>query len=164
MENALKKIETVMPTTKLGIQEFAVEINQQLDNGDISGMELLRTFKMFEKLQAAVKDKMIKAAIKEADHYPGNEIEAFGVSFKKVEAGVKYDYSHCNDFTYGEIIKQETKVKKERETRETFLKQIDGSLPTKGTYVDTESGEEIVDPVLYPPVKTSSSTLQVTIK
>lgn len=164
MENALKKIETVIPTTKLAIQELAVQINQQLDNGEISGMELLRTFKMMEKLQAAVKDKMIQAAIKEADRHPGKEIDALGVSFKKVEVGVKFDYSSCNDFTYNEILKQETKVKKEKDNRENFLKQIDGSMPTKGKYVDTDSGEEIVDPILYPPVRTSTSTLQVTIK
>lgn len=162
--NAVKRIERSMPTTKAGVETFAIDINKQLEDGEISGLELLKTFKMIEKLQEYVKDKMIAAALKEADQHPGKDLEAFGVSFKKIEAGTKYDFSNCNDVQHREIMRTEEKLKAEKKKREDFLKTIDGSLTIQGKFVDTDSGEEIVNPVLYPPTKISTSTLQVIIK
>ncbi len=159
--NAIEKIESVIPTTKLGIQKFAIDINQQLEDGEISGLELLKTFKMIEKLQEFVKDKMMEAAIAEADKHPGKELELFGVSFTKMESGVSYDYSGCNDRMYSSIISTEEKLKEEKKKREIFLKSIDGSINMED--IDEETGE-VANKKVYPPVKSSKSTLQVKIK
>lgn len=158
--NVVKRFETVIPTTKQGIQKLAVDIIQQLDNGDISGLELLKNFKMIEKLQEIVKEKMIKTALIEADKYKEKDVAAYGVTFTKMEAGVKYDYSGCGDETYLRLLKAEEELKAEKKKREDLLKAIDGHIVTE--VVDEDTGE-VVNAKLYPPVKTSTTTLQVKI-
>lgn len=159
--NAVKKIETVIPTTKVGLQEFAIEINQQIEKGEINPLELLKTFKMIGKLEEMVKEKMMKAAIIEANKYPEKDVELFGVSFKKMEAGTKYDYSNCNDIQYQKIVATEKTIVDERKKREDFLKAIDSSMVIE---VVDESTGEVKNDTVYQAVKTSTSTLQVTIK
>lgn len=163
--NVIKRIEDALPvSTKEGLQKFAIEINDQLETGSLSGMELLKTFKMIEKLQEYVKSKMIKAAVEEASKYPEAVIERFGVTFKKTEVGTSWDYSNTNDFQYKSILETEEKLKKEKKQREDFLKSIQGSLTLSGEFVDTETGDVTKELTLYPPTKISTSTLSVTIK
>ena len=159
--NSIKTLQSAIPVTKQEIQMLAVEIIQQLDNGEISGLELLKQFKMIERTLEIVKDKLIKTALKEADKYPEKEIEKYGVIFKKAEVGTKYSYEGCNDEVFVEIEKQEKLLKEEKEKRATFLKSIDGSLTVE--VVDEGTGE-VTTKTLYPPVKTSTSSVTVTIK
>jgi len=153
----VKRFEESMPTTKDQVTDIAFDLIEKLDNGDISGLELLRNFKMIEKIQEQVKESLMRAALREADNNPGKEFTAFGVSFTKMEAGTKYDYSKCGDETYETILHTMENIDKEKKKRETLLKSIDGSMEI----VDTDTGET---KVLYPPLKTSTSTLQVKIK
>ena len=156
--NSVQAFEQAMPTTKAQVTDIAFDLINKLDNGEVSGLQLLRNFKMIEKIQEQVKEALMRAALLEADKNPGKEFEAHGVSFTKMEGGTKYDYSKCGDEQYYAIIATEEKLKKEKAAREAFLKSIQGSFDQ----VDTNSGEVLF--TLYPPSKTSTSTLQVKIK
>ena len=157
-ENIVQKFEQGMPTTKAQVTDIAFDLINKLDNGEISALQLLRNFKMIEKIQEQVKESLMRAALNEADKNPGKEFEAHGVSFTKMEAATKYDYSKCGDEQYVAILSTEEKLKKEKTAREAFLKSIQGQFDL----VDTDSGEIVA--TLYPPTKTSTSTLQVKIK
>jgi hypothetical protein len=153
----IQKIKSITPTTKTELQMAAVNIIQDLQDGNVNAMELLKNFKMIEKLQELVKDQLIKSVLNETSKYKETEIEYAGVTFKKAEVGTVYDFSGCNDETYNNILEQEKILKVEKEKRAKFLKAIDGKL----TQLDEDSGE-FVD--IFPPVKTSSSSVQVLIK
>lgn len=159
--NVVKQMQTVIPTTKVGLQRMAVDMIQQLEDGDVDALELLKTFKMVEKLQEMVKEKMMKAAVDLVEKYPEKDVELHGVTFKKIEAGTKYDYSNCNYSKMKMILEAETKLKEEKKKTEDFLKAIDGSMIIEDVDVDTA---EVINVTVYPPVKTSTTSVQVMIK
>jgi len=156
--NSVQAFEQAMPTTKAQVTDIAFDLISKLENGEVSGLQLLRNFKMIEKIQEQIKESLMKAALAEADKNPGKEFEAHGVSFTKMEGGTKYIYDKCGDEQYFAILATEEKLKKEKTTREAFLKSIQGSFDI----VDLDTAE--VKATLYPPTKTSTSTLQVKIK
>lgn len=162
MENEiLKKMQTVIPTTKLALNQTALKLTQALENGEVDALDLLRTFKMMELLKETIKETLISTALSQASKYPEKELELHGCTFKKMEAGTKYDFSKCGDQTYELIMETAEKVKEEKEKREKFLKGIDGHITIEN--IDQNTGE-VKNIDIYPPVKTSTSTIQVTLK
>lgn len=161
MTNIVKEIETIIPTSKVGLQTLAVDLIEQLDTGEVNALELLRTFKLVEKLQEMVKEKMISSAVAQLSRYPEKEVDLYGVTFEKMEGGVTYNFEGCNDEVYSAIQSQKEILKKEEDKRVKFLKSIDGSINIE--HVDESSGE-VTAKTIYPPVKKSTSTLKVTLK
>ena len=93
-------------------------------------------------------------AITELDSYDRSEIEALGSTAKKVESGVEWDCSASSAWA-------EQKKRVEAETKK--LKDIEAftkTLKEKTTIVDEETGETTE---FYPAVKSSSTTVRVTI-
>lgn len=97
---------------------------------------------------------LMEFAITELDSYDRSEIEALGSTAKKVESGVKWDCSASSAWA-------EQKKRVEAETKK--LKDIEAftkTLKEKTTIVDEETGETTE---FYPAVKSSSTTVRVTI-
>ena len=93
-----------------------------------------------------------------------SEAEKHGKSFElhqsKIsigEAGVKYDFSICNDPEWDDLNSQIEVLKGQIKDRETFLKTV----PYKGLELVTEEGEVLT---IYPPKKTSTTVLKVTLR
>lgn len=106
---------------------------------------------MLEELEKGLKDY----AISELNSFDKQEAEILGTSLKVIETGVKNDYSATPSWlSQKEIVDLETKKLKEIEA---MAKSLKGKL----VVVDEETGETRE---FYPPVKTSSTSVRVTIK
>lgn len=81
--------------------------------------------------------------------------QSFGdCTLEEVEAGVKYDYSGCNDSTLAELEDMKAKIDAQIKDRQQMLKCI----PVSGM-VSPDTGE-----VVYPPAKSSKTTIKTTFK
>jgi hypothetical protein len=105
---------------------------------------------LLEELENGLKD----FAITELESYDRNETDVLGTTVKAVEAGVKYDFSESKAWSEQKI-RVDAEAKKLKEI-EAFAK----SVKSKTTTVNQETGE-ILD--YYPPVKTSSTSIRVTL-
>jgi len=155
METAISTLSQ-LPETKQQIETFAYSLEQGLNNGQIIASDLLRFQKAMEKVFEKIKPTLIENALNEISQYEKNTVIK-GSEFSIVEAGVKYDYSNCNDLEYNMLNTQLECLKSTLKDRETFLKSIKEPLQI----IDETSGEVYT---IYPPKKTSSTTLKVTFK
>jgi hypothetical protein len=155
METAISTLSQ-LPETKQQIETFAYSLEQGLNNGQIIASDLLRFQKAMEKVFEKIKPTLIENALNEISQYEKNAVIK-GSKFSIVEAGVKYDYSNCNDLKYIVLNTQLECLKSALKDRETFLKAIKEPLQM----IDENSGEVYT---IYPPKKTSSTTLKVTFK
>jgi len=155
METAISTLSQ-LPETKQQIETFAYSLEQGLNNGQIIASDLLRFQKAMEKVFEKIKPTLIENALNEISQYEKNSVIK-GSEFSIVEAGVKYDYSNCNDLEYNMLNTQLEALKSTLKDRETFLKSIKEPLQM----IDEASGEVYT---ICPPKKTSSTTLKVTFK
>jgi len=155
METAISTLSQ-LPETKQQIETFAYSLEQGLNNGQIIASDLLRFQKAMEKVFEKIKPTLIENALNEISNYEKNAVIK-GSEFSIVEAGVKYDYSNCNDLEYNKLTLQIEALKSTLKDRETFLKAIKEPMQM----IDENSGEVYT---IYPPKKTSSTTLKVTFK
>lgn len=94
-------------------------------------------------------------ADEELSKYDNSEAKIAGAELKRVESGVKYDYSSNKVWA-----EQKSKVEEES----AKLKDIEAftkGLKSKTTIVDETTGETFE---YFPPVKSSTTTVRVTIK
>lgn len=155
METAISTLSQ-LPETKKQIEVFASQLENGLINGQIIASDLLRFQKAMEKVFEKIKPTLIENALNEISKFEKNPIIK-GSEFSIVEAGVKYDYSDCNDLEYNSLSIQLEALKSTLKDRETFLKSIKQPLQL----IDETSGECYT---VYPPKKTSTTTLKVTFK
>lgn len=155
METAISTLSQ-LPETKKQIEVFASQLEQGLVNGQIVASDLLRFQKAMEKVFEKIKPTLIENALNEISQYEKNSVIK-GSEFSIVEAGVKYDFSDCNDLEYNTLSIQLEALKSTLKDRETFLKSIKEPLQL----IDETSGECYT---IYPPKKTSTTTLKVTFK
>jgi nucleotidyltransferase/DNA polymerase involved in DNA repair len=155
METAISTLSQ-LPETKQQIETFAYSLEQGLNNGQIVASDLLRFQKAMEKVFEKIKPTLIENALNEISKFEKNAVIK-GSEFSIVEAGVKYDYSECNDIEYNMLNTKLEALKSTLKDRETFLKSIKQPLQM----IDETSGEVYT---IYPPKKTSSTTLKVTFK
>jgi hypothetical protein len=105
---------------------------------------------LLEELEKGLKD----FAIKELETYDRNETNVLGAIVKAVDSPGKFDFSESSDW-----VNQKAKV--DAETKR--LKDIEAfakALKSKTTVVDEETGEAVD---YYPPSKSSSTSIRVTI-
>ena len=155
METAISTLSQ-LPETKQQIETFAHSLEKGLNNGQIIASDLLRFQKAMEKVFEKIKPTLIENALNEISQYEKNSVIK-GSEFSIVEAGVKYDYSNCNDPVYNEHFQNLENAKERLKERETFLKCIKEPMH----FINEDTGEALT---LYPPKKTSSTTLKVSFK
>ena len=155
MDSAVSTLRN-LPETKQQIDVFASQLEHALNNGQIVPTDLLRFQKAFEKVFEKIKPTLIDNTINEISQYEKNAVIK-GSEFSIVEAGTKYDFSVCNDLEYKALEFTLEKAKEALKQRETFLKAIKEPLQV----IDETSGEVFT---IYPPKKTSTTTVKVTFK
>lgn len=110
------------------------------------------------KMEAAIKtfkadDRVRDITLRELSKY--GKKQSFGdCTLEEVEAGVKYDYSTCNDSVMDELMRMRQAIDADIKEREAFLKAI----PQSGM-VNPDTGE-----VLYRPTKSSKTIIKTTFK
>jgi hypothetical protein len=153
-ELATLKKSTIVSADK---REMTNIVSQYLEDMAYNGGEPLKDLALcrkyiflLEELEKGLKD----FAITELETFDRNEADVLGTTVKAVEAGVKWDYSASKAWS-------EQKAKVDAESKR--LKDIEAfvkSVKSKTTVVDEETGEAME---YYPPVKSSSTSIRVTI-
>jgi hypothetical protein len=148
---------SLFETSKAERQEFAHSVIDKAKEGFVNPLKLHLQVKCLEDLikQITSHPEYKELTLDEAYKY-GKSFEHYNAKFEIKEMGVKYDYSVCQDPVYNNLKSKVLILEDELKAREKFLK----SIPTEG--LQTLIEDEVV--TLYPPNKTSTTTISVNFK
>lgn len=141
---------TIMPSDKAQIKSFTEKAKNEIVNFTENPLIIWRQLKAIETVvKNLLTDKQVKEAIiDEADKYVEKTFEEYGARFTKMESGVKYDYTVCNDDVWNALNDQLNQLKEAIKVREAVLK----------AGFDPATGETFTKPA-----KSSTTTVSVTI-
>jgi hypothetical protein len=141
--------------SKETIKEHSINLLADLDNGYITPLQLAAQLKYFEDIIANVKEEVRQRVVAEQSKYGKERMTFKGATFDIKEAGIKYDYSNCDDTIWNDLKQQLNDLNDKMKEREAFLK----TLKERFTYVDESTGEIVT---IYPPQKKSTTTYAIT--
>lgn len=140
---------------KMQVKSISEAFTTQIEEGYTNPLEFAVKAKMLIKALEEAIDKTQEQSMYEQSKY-GKTAQVFGAEVQQFEAGIKYDFSGCNDLEYEKLLQSVELSKSALKERETFLKSL-----TKTENVIDENGEIRS---INPPIKTSKTTLKITIK
>ena len=150
----MNELITIQNLNKKGIIELAEKKANYIIEGDlVCPLESLVLINKIELFAKTLKSKVSKGALIEAQKYNKEELKVFkGQSLQIAESGVKYDYS--DDSEWMDLKSESNSINELLKDRETFLKTV--------------KPNSVVNPVtseyINPPLRTSSTTVKVTLK
>lgn len=136
------------------IKETSLALLNDIDEGHMHPLQVAAQFKFVEDVISNVKEELRQRVIAEQDKYGKEAMTYHGATFEIKEAGIKYDYSQCNDVIWDDLKKQMDALNEQIKEREAFLK----TLKERFTYIDESTGEIVT---LYPPQRKSTTTYSV---
>lgn len=138
------------------ISYYVEQVLNSIREGEQNPLDIHLTRVKFEKILKALNDntEIQEAVMNEFQKYGQRTVEYNGAVLQQQEAGVKYDYSGCSDPVMDDLLRKEEEVKAKMKERAKFLQNI----PASGI-VDPETGAFI-----YPPAKSSKTTIKTTLK
>jgi hypothetical protein len=161
METALLPVIDIneLQPTQATVNDLATAIVTAVLDGHVNPLDLPVKKKCIEQaLEAALKNERVQEVIQEEIKKHGKFASHLGAKLEVVEAGVKYDFSKCGD-TDLEMFESDLSTATERvKERKEFLKK----LPAKGTTIVHEPSGEVI--TIYPPAKSSTTTIKTTMK
>lgn len=143
--------------SRTGIDVASDQIVALVKNGERNPLEVGAWVKAVEEILERVKKEIKDSQLTEAAKHPEKTFSVYGAAFTKAEHGTKYNYAACGDTVWERLDAQVKDWTTHRAEREAFLK----TLKEPATIVDTLTGEIVT---ITPPVKTSASGLNVSIK
>jgi len=152
-------ILSLFDTTKAQRQSFCADIVSRLENGEADPLKIHLQIKSAEDLIKQLNDnRFYKEYLLEAATKNGKSFEFGNAKFDIKEVGVKYDFVNCGDPILIELQAKLDELTKQVKDRQTFLKTV----PYEGmTIIIEETGEAVT---LYPPSKSSTTSVSVTLK
>lgn len=141
--------------SKETIKETSLALINDIDEGHMHPLQVAAQFKFIEDVMTNVKEELRQRVIAEQDKYGKEAMTYHGASFDIKEAGVKYDYSQCQDVIWDDLKKQLDALNDQIKEREAFLK----TLKERFTYIDESTGEIVT---IYPPQRKSTTTYAIT--
>jgi hypothetical protein len=146
-------------TTKEERTQVVHEIFQELLNGRINPMELHIRMKCIEEVVKQLTSMpAYKAIILEDAEKHGKSFQYHNAKVDIREVGVKYDYSVCGSSALAELYQKQEAINDAIKEHEAYHKP----LPTSGIQVLNPSTGEVE--THYPPAKTSTTSVAVTLK
>lgn len=147
---------SLFETTKSERQDFAQYVVNGLKDGLSDPLKVHLQVKCMEDLikQITSHPDYKDLTLDEAAKY-GKSFEMHNAKFEVKEMGVKYDYSNCGDPIYNRLAEELAELEKKVKDRQAFLKAVQ-----PGTELLIE--DEVI--VLYPPIKTSTTSITVNLK
>jgi hypothetical protein len=143
--------------TKSERGEFVTQLIERMDNGLADPLEThLQIKNMEDIIKQTTGNETYKKYVLDAAEKEGRSFMHHNAKFEIKEVGTKYDFTNCNDPEYAEMCEMMESLKERMKAKETFLKTISG----KG--LEILVGDELV--TVYPPVKTSTTSVAVTLK
>lgn len=142
-------------TGKLQVRALTEGFTTQIEEGYTNPLEFAIRAKMLIKaLEETLSNTKDLALTEQAKH--GRTAEMFGAVAETFEAGTKYDYASCNDVEWVILKENVERATEMLKAREKWLRTL-----TKPENVVDGNGEIVT---ITPPLKSSSTTLKVTIK
>ena len=141
--------------TKDTIEELSARIVAGVEAGFEDPLELIVKLEFLKKVAEEARKKIQDQALEAVDKYEGNSANIFGVLLTIKEAGTRFDYSNTD--IWNELKAEESEIAERRKDLEKKLK----ILKEKTTELIEDTAEVIE---LFPPVKTSTTTLAITFK
>ncbi len=135
------------------IQQKTSELIESVKDGEVDPLVLLSSMNGFKQIIENVKAGILEECIDKFDNHGGKELMLNGCKFTKREAGTKYDFSKTEHWR--ELKAKEDVISKERKAFEKTLKTL-----TKTTEIAID--DELI--TVNPPIKTSKTIIQVSIK
>lgn len=156
-ETAIQIFGRAIPYTKETQKATAIAMAEKVTNGDVEPISTYTAAKaMSDCLAQFLKDEgVVSTTINAVEKYGRTGASCNGANLCIAEVGVKYDFSVCQDPEWDELSKQKAEIDAKMKAREKFLR----SIPDKQIIVNDETGEMAT---VYPPAKTSSTSVKVT--
>lgn len=153
-------ILSLFETTKEQRQSFVSDVIEKINSGHVDPLLIHLQVKCAEDIIKGLNgNDDYKKALLEASENQGQRSFVFhNAKFEIKETGVKYDFSKCEDPVLAELHKQQEELGKKVKEREAMLK----TLSEKGVIVVIEETGEAV--TVYPPAKSSTTSVAVTLK
>ena len=149
-------------TNELSKTQIKAIANQTAQDIIDNGKDVIQIADTIAKIELFIKElkatpEYLDYLITEVSKYGKGMTTSTGTKLELAEVGTKYDFSQCNDPELKKM-EQEFEVLEDKiKCRKDFLK----TLSANGiTVLDEETGETIT---LYPPSKTSKSSVKCTI-
>jgi len=153
-------ILALFQTNKEERQSFALDLVSKIEQGEVDPLKIHLQVKAMEDIIKLLNDNTIykKSILDAAEKYGQKSFTFQNAKVEIKEVGTKYDFSKCNDTEWDLYDQRLLSAKEDLKQRETFLKTI----PVKGLeIVDKVSGEMAT---IYPPSKSSTTSIAVTLK
>ena len=162
-------ILSLFQTTKSERLSFSEKVIENINEGTGDPLKVLLQLKAMEDIintitNTSPKDNKnfalavkFKEAILDAAQKQGKEFEYESAKFRVGEAGAKFDYSKCGDNETLEMMEEVKRLSTEVKARQDLLKM----MPIEGMKKVDKYGEVCM---IYPPSKTSTTTLFCTLK
>jgi len=158
MELTTQGILSLFQTTKAERTTFIADVMGRIENGTADPVKVHLQLKAMEEIvKTLTTNESYKTHLIDAAEKNGKKFMAFNAEFSIKEMGQKYDFTYCGDVELLEFYTQQEKLKYLIKELEDFLKKV----PVSGMQKVTETGEVIT---LFPPSKTSTTTVAVTLK
>lgn len=152
-------IIALFQTDKAQRQSFVSQIIEQVKEGEINPLNVHLQLKAMEEICKSISEnKEYKDALLEMAGTHGKSFEYLNAKIDTREVGTKYDFSKCNDNEQFILASKLEATKSELKAREDFLKKC----PIEGTQILDKDTAELI--TIYPPLKTSTTSLVVTLK
>lgn len=150
METQSILLRDTTPVAELAERAIAAVLNGDVDpiKAHINVSRMEKAIEQFKK-HPRVQD----ITLRELEKY-GKSHQFGDCRLEEKEAGVKYDYSQCQDYRLEEMYKTLEALKADIKEEEEMLKR----LPASGM-ADPETGA-----ILYPPARSSRTIIQTTFK
>lgn len=144
----------IMPSMKGEIASFKEKILNEIDDGNIDALKIHIQLKALESLIKGIVDTpRYKVYLRDEAEKNGKSFEKYGAKIECVEVGTKYNFSQCGHLEYNDLCEKIKELNTKKEEFETLLKAIKTVTPF------IVYGEAVE---LYPPTKTSISSVKVT--
>lgn len=139
------------------LDAFIDYVANTIESGMDDPLKVLAMSKKMEYVTDGIKARIKEQVRAEAAKYGEKPFTFFGTEMHLTPTYTKYLYDKCNDPEWEEAEQKERSAANDRKGREGFLQKVINSFEI----LDTRTGEVIT---IYPPVKTQSMGVKVTIK
>jgi len=149
--------KTILHSDKSDLSEMASMMLEAVDDGFADPLDTL----IIAKKGIYVFDAIVKG-MKGKAFIDGGKMSKHSVDIRTQDVGVRYDFTGCGDHVWNELNQQIAELTAKQKEREEFLKSLKGETKY---HLNEETGEEqTFETPIYPPARTGSSSLILTIK
>jgi len=159
-ELSTTSILSLFETTKEQRESFALDLIDKIDSGNVDPLKVHLQVKCMEDVVKLINanTNYKKAILESAENVSQKSFQFHNAKFEIKETGVKYDFSKCEDEVLTRLYSQQSELDAKVKSRESMLKTVSA----KGMIItDEETGETFT---VYPPAKSSTTSVAVTLK